>query len=137
GREPRPGGDRRVLGRPTGASGNRQAGHNAGDAVVSAEPLLETRGLMAGYGASKVVRDLHLEVRRSEVVALLGPNGAGKSTTLLTMAGELPSLGGQVLLHGEATNGPLHKRVRAGLGLISEERTVLMQLTVEENLRVN
>ncbi len=42
------------------------------------------------------MRDLDLEVRRGEVVALLGANGAGKTTTLLTLAGELAPLGGEV-----------------------------------------
>jgi sulfate-transporting ATPase len=99
--------------------------------------VIETRRLRAGYGATAIVRDLDLEVNAGEVVALLGPNGAGKSTTILTLAGELPALGGEVYLHGERTTAPLHKRVRAGLGLVSEERTVLMRLTVQENLQVN
>jgi len=99
--------------------------------------LLQARDLRAGYGRVAVVRGLSLEVNPGEVVALLGPNGAGKSTTILTLAGELPCLGGEVLLHGKATTAPLHRRVRAGLGLVSEERTVLMRMSVAENLRVN
>jgi branched-chain amino acid transport system ATP-binding protein len=99
--------------------------------------VIQTRGLKAGYGATAIVRDLDLEVRAGEVVALLGPNGAGKSTSILTIAGELPMLGGEVYLHGQKTTGPLYQRVRAGLGLITEERTVLMRMTVAENLRVN
>src|SRR5271155_335431 len=99
--------------------------------------LLEARGLRAGYGRVAVVRDLSLEVHPGEVVALLGPNGAGKSTTILTLAGELPGLGGDVLLNGKTTTAALHHRVRAGLGLVSEERTVLMRMSVAENLRVN
>jgi sulfate-transporting ATPase len=99
--------------------------------------VLEARKLRAGYGQVAIVRDLDLTVDKGEVVALLGPNGAGKSTTILTLAGELPALGGEIYLHGERTTAPLHRRVQAGLGLISEERTVLMSLTVQENLRVN
>jgi sulfate-transporting ATPase len=99
--------------------------------------LLEARGLTAGYGSTAIVRELNLEVAAGEVVALLGPNGAGKTTTLLTLAGELPALGGQVFLHGAPTTAALHQRVRAGLGLVSEERTVLMTMTVAENFRVN
>jgi sulfate-transporting ATPase len=104
---------------------------------MSAEVLLRAEGLCAGYGPARVVRDVNLEIRRGEVVALLGPNGAGKTTTLLTLAGELPCQDGQISLNGEVTRAPLHKRVRSGLGLVTEERTVLMQLTVDENLRVN
>lgn len=99
--------------------------------------VIEARGLTAGYGTTQVVRELDLVVGEGEIVALLGPNGAGKTTTLLTLAGELPALGGHTLLHGVPTTKPLYQRVREGLGLISEERAVLMQLTVAENLRVN
>jgi ABC-type branched-subunit amino acid transport system ATPase component/branched-subunit amino acid ABC-type transport system permease component len=102
-----------------------------------APTVLEARVLDAGYGQIRIVRGLDLEVRAGEIVALLGPNGAGKTTTLLTLAGELPPLGGEVFLHGTATTAPFYRRVRDGLGLVSEERTVLMQMTVADNLRVN
>lgn len=98
--------------------------------------VLEARKLDAGYGKSVIVRGLDLEVHPGEVVALLGANGAGKTTTIMTLAGSLPALGGHVLLHGSRTRAPLHKRAAAGLGLVGEERTVLMKMTAAENLRV-
>ena len=52
--------------------------------------------LNAGYGDVTVVRDLNLRVDAGEVVALLGRNGAGKTTALLTMAGALTPLGGEI-----------------------------------------
>ena len=98
--------------------------------------VLETRDLDAGYGQSVIVRKLNMEVKAGEIVALLGPNGAGKTTTIMTLAGDLAALGGEVYLHGAPTKAPLHHRVRAGLGLVSEERTVFMQMSVADNLRV-
>jgi branched-chain amino acid transport system ATP-binding protein len=99
--------------------------------------LLEARGLACGYGqAATIVPSLDLEVHPGEVVALLGANGAGKTTTILTLAGDLPALGGELLWNGQPTAAPLHWRARNGLGLITEERAVLMKLTVAENLRV-
>jgi branched-chain amino acid transport system ATP-binding protein len=103
---------------------------------ATADPLLECRGLAAGYGAVAVVRDLDLRVEQGEVVALIGPNGAGKTTTLLTLAGELPSLAGEVVFRGAPTTAPLFRRARRGMGLVTEERSVFMQLSTEENLRV-
>jgi len=100
------------------------------------EPLLEARGLCSGYGATRVVHDLDLAVHPGEVVALLGPNGAGKTTTLLTLAGELHPQDGEVLLDGVPVRSPCHRRARAGLGYITEERSVFMQLSVTDNLRV-
>jgi sulfate-transporting ATPase len=107
------------------------------DESIDARPLIEACGLHAGYGKTVIVRDLDLQVRAGEVVALLGPNGAGKTTTVMTLAGELPYIGGTVKLFGEPTAAPFHQRVNAGLGLVSEERTVLMGMTVADNLRVN
>jgi branched-chain amino acid transport system ATP-binding protein len=97
---------------------------------------LEARGLRAGYDKTVIVRDLDLRVDPGEIVALLGANGAGKTTTILTLAGELAPLGGQILFRDAVATEPLHKRVQHGLGLIGEERTVLMKLTVAENLRL-
>ena len=98
--------------------------------------LLETRGLCAGYHGSAVARDLDLEVSAGDVVALLGANGAGKTTTLLTLAGDLPPVAGQILVDGEPKSAPLHRRAALGIGLVPEERSVFMGLSVRENLRV-
>jgi len=99
--------------------------------------VLEADGLRAGYGPVVIVRDLHLHVDEGEVVALLGPNGAGKTTTISTLSGELRALGGEVRFFGARTNAPLHVRSRNGLGVVSQERAVLMDLTPRENLRVS
>jgi ABC-type branched-subunit amino acid transport system ATPase component len=101
------------------------------------EPLVSARGLFAGYGKVTVVRDLDLDVYAGEVIALIGPNGAGKTTTLRTLSGLQPPLGGTILFDGSATTAPIHRRAREGLGYISEQRPVLMTLTVQENLRVS
>jgi len=99
--------------------------------------VLEADGLRAGYGNVEIVRDLHLHVEEGEVVALLGPNGAGKTTTISTLSGELRALGGVVRFLGTRTEAPVHVRARKGLGLVSQERAVLMDLSARENLRVS
>jgi len=98
--------------------------------------VLEARSLSAGYNGQAVVHDLDLTVDEGEIVVLLGPNGAGKSTTLLTLAGELPSIGGETFLFGSSTTEPLFRRVRKGLGLVSDDRAVVMGMTVRDNLRL-
>jgi branched-chain amino acid transport system ATP-binding protein len=98
--------------------------------------LLECRALAAGYGTVAVVRDLDLQVDPGEVVALIGPNGAGKTTTLLTIAGELPAIGGEIVFRGAPTKAPLFRRARRGMGFVTEERSVFMALSAEENLRI-
>ena len=98
--------------------------------------VLECRGLSTGYGHVTVVRNLDLRVDAGEVVALLGPNGAGKTTTLLTLAGELTPTSGEVHLLGQRTRASMDKRCRRGLGFVTEERSVIMELTTHENLRL-
>jgi branched-chain amino acid transport system ATP-binding protein len=103
---------------------------------VGVAPVLEARNLSAGYGPQAVIHDIALEVRPGEVVGLLGANGAGKTTTLLTLAGELPPLGGEVVLDGQVTKAPLHRRARMGLQFVTEEKSVFKSLTTRDNLRV-
>lgn len=98
--------------------------------------LLECRGMAAGYGHVMVVSDVDIMVGPGELVALLGPNGAGKTTTLLALAGELRPAKGEVRFLGEPTTAPMDRRCRRGLGFVTEERSVIMDLTVAENLRL-
>lgn len=100
------------------------------------DTLIECRGLSVGYGRLAVVRDLDLQVDAGEVVALIGRNGAGKTTTLLALAGELKPMTGEVRWMGEPTTAPMHARCRAGLGYLTEERSVIMNLTAADNLRL-
>jgi branched-chain amino acid transport system ATP-binding protein len=104
--------------------------------VGTSEPVLALRGVSAGYGQAPVIEGIDLEVRPGEVVAILGPNGAGKSTTLLSLAGFLRARQGEVLIHGEPSNAPLHRRCRDGLAFVTEERSVIASMSVRDNLRV-
>jgi branched-chain amino acid transport system ATP-binding protein len=83
-----------------------------------------------------VVRDLDLPVVAGEVAALIGPNGAGKTTTLLTLAGELTPISGEVWWRGQPSTAPMHRRCRQGLSYVTEERSVIMKLSTYENLRL-
>ena len=98
--------------------------------------LIEARGLSAGYNGHPFVTDMNLSVSAGQVVALLGPNGAGKTTTLMTLAGELAPLGGEVLFGGVRVRSSLSARARNGLALVTEDRSVFFTMTVMENLRV-
>lgn len=97
---------------------------------------LEATGLTAGYAGTPAVHGIDLSVRAGEIVALLGANGAGKTTTLLSLAGELTPIAGSVAFLGDARRRRLHQRSRAGLGFLTEERCVFMQLTGWQNLRI-
>jgi branched-chain amino acid transport system ATP-binding protein len=104
--------------------------------VSDVAPVLEARGVAAGYGPQPVIHEVDLVVCPGEVVGLLGANGAGKTTTLLTLAGELPLLQGEVRLDGTPTSAPLFRRARQGLTFVTEEKSVFMGLSTRDNLRV-
>lgn len=98
--------------------------------------ILSATGISAGYGDSVIVRDVNLEIGQGEVVALLGHNGVGKSTTLGTLAGCVKHRSGEIRLMGQPIPRHAHRRARRGVAFVTEERSVFMQLSVAENLRV-
>ncbi len=100
------------------------------------EPALQATGVAAGYHGAPAIINLDLEVRAGEVVALLGANGAGKTTTIRALSGQLPLLAGSVRCNGTDKPGPLHRRIRNGMGLLTENRCLFMALTCRENLRL-
>ncbi|MCY3636064.1 MAG: ABC transporter ATP-binding protein [bacterium] len=104
---------------------------------VSASPVLEADSLDAGYGGQPIVRDFSLTVRAGEVTALLGPNGAGKTTLLRTLAGALPKIAGTINYQGAPAPTALHRMARRGVAYVAEEKSVFMDLTALENLRIS
>jgi branched-chain amino acid transport system ATP-binding protein len=104
--------------------------------MTTHEDALVIDDLTTGYGQLRIVRGLSLTCRAGELTVLLGRNGAGKTTTLSAVAGLLPAMSGQVLLHGEVQRGGPAVRVRAGLGLVQEGKRIFRSRTVEENLRL-
>jgi branched-chain amino acid transport system ATP-binding protein len=99
--------------------------------------MLEVRTLGAGYGRSRVLFDVALEVAAGEVVALVGRNGAGKSTLLKAVMGLLPLASGEVRFDGRRIDGlQPHEIARLGLGYVPEDRRIFTELTVAENLSV-
>jgi branched-chain amino acid transport system ATP-binding protein len=100
-------------------------------------PLLELRGVTAGYGPIEVLRGLDLRVDEGKVYALLGPNGAGKSTTLKVCSGQIEPTAGEVRYAGHVVNGTAPEELaRLGVCTIPEGRGIFPNLTVQDNLRM-
>src|SRR5439155_7147898 len=98
-------------------------------------PLLELRGVSAGYGPYRALFDVSLEVAEASTVALLGPNGAGKTTVARLCSGLVRPTAGRVVFAGaEITGRPPWRIARAGVSHAPEGRSVFASLTVEENL---
>ena len=101
------------------------------------EPALNVIDMHAGYGDALVLHGVSFRLADGGSLAVLGRNGVGKTTLLLTLMGDTDVRSGQVVWRGEdITRSPPHRRARAGLGWIPQERDVFPSLTVEENLTV-
>jgi len=100
-------------------------------------PLLELKGVRAGYGDAVVLDDVSLELPENGSLAVLGRNGVGKSTLLLTVMGYTRLHHGNVILAGkDITALPPHRRAQLGIGWVAQEREIFPSLTLEENLTV-
>lgn len=98
--------------------------------------LLEVTGLTAGYGIVDVLRGVDLRVDDGEAVVVLGANGAGKTTTLRALSGMIPS-SGSVTFDGVDVRGRRPDQLlAAGIAHVPQGRGTIVDLTVEENLRV-
>ena len=102
-----------------------------------AEPLLALHDVRAGYGVAVVLDGISFEVPEHGSLAVLGRNGVGKSTLLLTIMGATSVTRGMLRWRGEDITGKsMHRRARAGLGWVAQEREIFPSLSVEENLTV-
>ena len=100
-------------------------------------PIIEVRGVSAGYGASQVLRGVDLAIHAGETIGLMGRNGMGKTTLIRTLLGLLPTQGGTVLMDGvDAASEPAFRRARRGIATVPENRGVFAGLSVTENLRL-
>jgi len=97
--------------------------------------MLSIRGITSAYGETTVVRNVHLEVGKGQVVALMGRNGVGKTTLLKTLMGLMNPLQGSMLFDGQdITNWPPEMRASHGIGYVPQGRDIFPHLNVRENL---
>ncbi|KAA3607284.1 MAG: sugar ABC transporter ATP-binding protein [Planctomycetota bacterium] len=102
---------------------------------MSAEGVLQVRGVGKRFGATQALDQVNLDVRAGEVHALLGENGAGKSTLMKILAGAQSADQGDMLLDQRPfrPSGPKEAR-QAGVSIVYQELNLAPHLTVEENL---
>jgi urea ABC transporter ATP-binding protein UrtE len=100
--------------------------------------MLKVESLTCGYGDSRVLHGVDLEVAAGEVVALMGRNGMGKTTLLRRCMGLLPARAGTIRFDGaDITHLATHRIVRAGLGYVAQGREIFDDLSVADNLRLS
>jgi len=97
--------------------------------------MIRARGLVKRFGDFTAVDGIDFELYRGEAFGFLGPNGAGKSSTMRMIGCVSPPSGGELSILGldPVADGPV---IRARLGVVPQEDTLDLELTVRENLLV-
>jgi lipooligosaccharide transport system ATP-binding protein len=103
--------------------------------VADHDILIRARGLTKKFGDFTAVDGIDFELSRGEVFGFLGPNGAGKSSTMRMIGCVSPPSGGELSILGldPVRYGPA---IRARLGVVPQEDTLDVELTVRENLLI-
>ncbi len=105
--------------------------------ATDATPLLTVSDLQAGYGAARVLHGISLDIAAGETLVVIGRNGVGKTTLVETLMGLTQQHAGNIFFDGQAiATWPPHRRNRAGIAWVPQQREVFASLTVAEHLQV-
>jgi len=98
--------------------------------------MLKVANLSVSIGPIPIIRDASLIVNEGEMCGLIGRNGAGKTTLLRALMGAIPATGKAELGHIDLLALPAHRRAGHGVGYMPEDRRLVPEFTVEENIRL-
>jgi branched-chain amino acid transport system ATP-binding protein len=103
--------------------------------MSGATPLLEIDNLAVEIQSMPALRGFSLQIARGAMVGLVGRNGAGKTTLMRSIMGHLRPVRGAIRFEGtDLVTRPRHARAALGIGYMPEDRCLVPQLTVEENI---
>lgn len=99
------------------------------------DSVLEFQHISKYFPGVKALDDVSFQARSGEVLAFLGENGAGKSTLLKVLNGDYQPTSGKYLLDGvEKHFQSPHEAIEEGISIIYQERQILLELSVAENI---
>ncbi|MBQ6386412.1 MAG: sugar ABC transporter ATP-binding protein [Lachnospiraceae bacterium] len=107
------------------------------------KPLLEMRNIKKDFFGNQVLTDINLKLKAGEVLGLVGENGAGKSTLMKILFGasdiaSTGGYGGDILLDGEKVSfSSPFDAIRAGIGMVHQEFSLIPGFEAEENILLN
>jgi methyl-galactoside transport system ATP-binding protein len=103
--------------------------------VHVADQLLRIEGVNKSFSGVRVLKDVHLEVKRGSVHALMGENGAGKSTLMKCLFGIYKQDSGRFFLEGEEFNfqDPKHA-LENGVSMVHQELNQVIQRNIADNI---
>src|ERR1700674_682407 len=98
--------------------------------------MFRVSNLNVSIGSIPVIRDASFALEEGEMCGLIGRNGAGKTTLFRAIMGAIPASGKAELGHIDLLKLPPHLRVTHGIGYMPEDRRLVPEFTVEENVRL-
>jgi branched-chain amino acid transport system ATP-binding protein len=98
--------------------------------------MLRIADLSVAVGAVAIIRGASLELDEGEMCGLIGRNGAGKTTLMRALMGALPASGTAEFDGVDILQLPAYRRVAQGIGYMPEDRRLVPEFTVEENIRL-
>ncbi|PDT03243.1 ABC transporter ATP-binding protein [Rhizobium chutanense] len=99
--------------------------------------MLEIENASVSIEGTPILRNVELTMPTGAMIGLVGRNGAGKTTTLKTLIGLLVPQSGKVRFDGaDITSTSPHRRAALGIGFMPEDRRLVPDLTVRENILV-
>ena len=98
--------------------------------------ILKLEHLRKFYGTHEVLKDINLEVAKSEVVVILGPSGCGKSTLLRCINGLESIASGAIYIDGTKIDKDFKEwiKIRQKVGMVFQSYELFEHLSVEENI---
>jgi branched-chain amino acid transport system ATP-binding protein len=97
--------------------------------------MLTVEALDVSIKSVRILRGVGLHLDRGQLVGLIGRNGAGKTTLMRAIMGVLPASAGTITFDGAPMQGvPAFQRARGGMGYMPEDRRIIPQLSIEENV---
>jgi len=97
--------------------------------------MLRIEGLSVSIQGASILRSVDLAVGGGRFVGLIGRNGAGKTTLVRAIMGIVPADAGRIEFDGRALEAlATHERARSGVGYMPEDRRLVPELSVEENV---
>jgi branched-chain amino acid transport system ATP-binding protein len=99
--------------------------------------MLRIEGLDVSIQSVSILRGISMDVPTGKFAGLIGRNGAGKTTLMRSVMGILPARRGTIRFDEVALDRmPAHQRARGGIGYMPEDRRLVPQLSVEENVLI-
>jgi len=103
--------------------------------MSTTDALVEIEDLVVDIRSMTALRGFTMGIARGAMVSLVGRNGAGKTTLIRSIMGHLKPARGLLRFEGaDLSTQPRHTRAALGIGYMPEDRCLVPQLTVEENI---